>query len=645
MEYAEFIKISQYCKQNWSEQCNSAICSADRVCENRFLFDSPWDLERTENEVSFGDKIDWCYKLGGDEEFLFQLNRHGFLIQLGQAYYLTNDEKYLKHFCRIIENWIDTQPCDYKKNGPWRSLETGIRADNWIKAIKYIQNTKYYSQSLKTKFEKSLLSHIDVLKKEHSAFQKGSNWGIIQDGGLFQIGLYFYDNNIIELALERLNQETDLQIMSDGVHWEQSSGYHNAVLTVLLDVIISAQKQNISLPDSLKNKIFSMAQANIKWIKPNGHHPLFGDSDDNDIRDIMSTCAYIFDRSDFKYCGYNILSYDSIWNIGFDSIEKYDKICSQAPTFLNAILKDSGNFILRENQSENSNWLCFHNGYTGGGHAHADKLHFDLMIKGKDVLVDAGRYTYLNNTERRYLKSSKAHNVCLIDNKQYLQMTNQWGVKNPAPNVNYPYFDNEYCSLIGGGHFGYLKSKGSYIERQILYIKPDIYIIIDRFKSRLFHTYQQYFHFSPSSSVKINNNCAEFNDETACAKMHFFSPNIKLKKEDSLYSSNYNAICSNPAIKTSFKSFGTTCAITVIYGNKKEDFKPFTVLQLGAKRASDGKDLSTSVADGIIIKTPEKEYTVCLAHKELKKPFVCNEKIAAGTINVFCNNKMIFKKW
>ena len=43
-------------------------------------------MERTENEVDFGEKIDWYYKLNGDEEFMFQLNRHGYLIQLGQAY-------------------------------------------------------------------------------------------------------------------------------------------------------------------------------------------------------------------------------------------------------------------------------------------------------------------------------------------------------------------------------------------------------------------------------------------------------------------------------------------------------------------------------------------------------------------------------
>ena len=85
----ELKKIADFCKANWKADCECAIKTADRVCENRFLFDSPRDLERTEEEVEFGEKINWYYKLNGDEEFMFQLNRHGYLIQLGQAYYPT----------------------------------------------------------------------------------------------------------------------------------------------------------------------------------------------------------------------------------------------------------------------------------------------------------------------------------------------------------------------------------------------------------------------------------------------------------------------------------------------------------------------------------------------------------------------------
>lgn len=641
----ELKNIAAFCKENRSEYCEFTIKTADRVCDNRFLFDSPRDMERTENEVAFGEKIDWYYKLNGDEEFMFQLNRHGYLIQLGQAYYLTDDEKYLKKFCEILNDWLDTVPCDYKNNSPWRSLETGMRGDKWLKALRYIDGTEYFSKELKEKIEKSLFIHIELLKKAHSGFQKGSNWGIIQDSGLFHIGVYFNDKDIINLALERLNQETDLQIMSDGFQWEQSNNYHNEVLLMLLDVVIDADKNNITLPKRLKTKIERMAEAALKTIKPNAHNPLFGDSDDTDMRDIMSRCALVFGRADFKYYGFDSLDYNTVWLTGYESIEKYNQIESRMPEFKNAYLTDSGNYVLRENQTSTSNYLCFHNGYTGGGHAHADKLHFDLMVKGREVLVDAGRYTYLNNPQRRYIKSPKAHNVCLIDNKQYLKMTSQWETKSPALAVQYPCFDNEYCTLIGGAHLGYLKSKGTLIERKILHIKPDIYIIIDGFKTKFFHTYQQYFHFAPTGKVNICGNKAEFDDGTVKTVMHFLTPNAKVIKDKSIYSSNYNAVCDNDCVKSSFSAVGDNCAITVIYGNNKEAFELFDVSLVKAKAARSEKILSCKKAMGIVIKTQNKDYTVNLAFNELKEPFECNGKIGSGFITIFCGDKMIFNKW
>lgn len=645
MANKELQSIAEFCRDNWSDYCDFTIKTADRVCENRFLFDSPRDMERTESTVDFGKKIDWYYKLNGDEEFMFQLNRHGYLIQLGQAYYLTCDEKYLKKFCAILNDWLDTVPCDYKNNSPWRSLETGMRSDKWLKALKYIEGTKFFSSELKEKIDKSLLTHIEVLKKAHSGFQKGSNWGIIQDSGLFHIGVYFNDNDIISFALKRLEQETDLQIMFDGFQWEQSNNYHNEVLLVLLDVIIDADKNNIALPEKLKNKIEKMAEAALKTVKPNGHNPLFGDSDDTDMRDIMSRCALVFGRSDFKYYGFDRLDFNTVWQTGTDGIEKYNKIDKIPPSFNNTFLADSGNYILRENQTNTSNYLLFHNGYTGAGHAHADKLHFDLMIKGRDVLVDAGRYTYLNNAQRRYIKSPKAHNVCLIDNKQYLNVSSQWETKNPAPAVQYPCFDNEYCTLIGGAHLGYLKSRNAFVERKIFYIKPDIYVIVDVFKAKGFHTYQQYFHFAPTGKITISANNAQFDDGIVKANMHFVTPNAKIKKENSIYSSNYNAICKNDCIKSSFFALGNTSAITVIYGNTAENFVPYDVSFEQIKTARSEKTLPFSKAQGIVIKTPKKEYTICLAFKELKEPFGCNNKIGSGTISVFENDKLIFTKW
>ena len=96
------------------------------------------------------------------------------------------------------------------------------------------------------------------------------------------------------------------------------------------------------------------------------------------------------------------------------------------------------------------------------------------------------------------------------------------------------------------------------------------------------------------------------------ANIHFVTPNAKIKKENSIYSSNYNAICKNDCIKSSFFALGNTSAITVIYGNTAKNFVPYDVSFEQIKTARSEKMLNASKAAGVVIKTPKKEYTICL---------------------------------
>ena len=64
------------------------------------------------------------------------------------------------------------------------------------------------------------------------------------------------------------------------------------------------------------------------------------------------------------------------------------------------------------------------NGQKGnGGHAHNDKLSFELNIDGKDIVVDAGTYLYTPILERRnQFRSTKAHNTLIVEDEEQ----NEW---------------------------------------------------------------------------------------------------------------------------------------------------------------------------------------------------------------------------
>ena len=56
--------------------------------------------------MTFPEDIDWSFTPSGDPEFVWQFNRHRYFICLGQAWRLTGDEKYVKGFLRLINDWI-----------------------------------------------------------------------------------------------------------------------------------------------------------------------------------------------------------------------------------------------------------------------------------------------------------------------------------------------------------------------------------------------------------------------------------------------------------------------------------------------------------------------------------------------------------
>ena len=60
------------------------------------------------------------------------------------------------------------------------------------------------------------------------------------------------------------------------------------------------------------------------------------------------------------------------------------------------------------------------NGQNGnGGHAHNDKLSFELMVDGKNVMVDPGTYLYTPIPEKRNLfRSVKVHNTLMVDGEE-----------------------------------------------------------------------------------------------------------------------------------------------------------------------------------------------------------------------------------
>ncbi len=532
-----------FVREKWPEEVKKRIRIADEVCRGEFLFDLPWDMERTVEPVAFEDGIDWMYMPAGDPEFIYQMNRHRFWVCLGQAYALTGKERYARAFVNQLMDWLDKNPINENtKAKTWRTIEAGIRGENWIKAMGYMAESPAVTDAVFERFMDGLFLHGEYLYNHEVPFSEKSNWGVLENSGLYALGLALGSGRgeaYAEKALARLERELKVQIMDDGVHWEQSPMYHNEVLRCALEVLRLAGRLGRPVPASFRDRVRAMAAADRLWQMPDFTQPAGGDSDRTDLRDVLSPCALAFQDGVLKSGGFETLDFESIWDWGMEGERAYEAIQSQSPEKTFYSLKDSGSWYLRSGWGRRDDYLRLCCGSLGGGHGHFDRLHLDLMAGGEDVLVDPGRFTYVDGPWRRGFKSAACHNGVTVDGREYTVCRDSWDVLGLAPSVAGQAVKKGIYSLIRCGHLGYM-DQGLFVSRTLLAAGTRLFLIADSLYGTGEHVLTQHFHLAAGGQVLMDPAGFAFRGERCETRFIPLTKGAAQEKKEGWISSHYN---------------------------------------------------------------------------------------------------------
>ncbi|MDR2901015.1 MAG: heparinase II/III family protein [Treponema sp.] len=604
---------AELCKNHDPEAASDYIARANDICENRFIFRDHWEMEKTNEPVQFAESIDWFCKPGEDSEWTFAFSRHSFLLILAKAYALTGDDTYGVHYARLVLDWIKQVPLtDAAKKTTWRSIEAGLRCENWLKSMMLIKDCKNLPVELFAEMDACLRIHAEYLVAAHGDFQRLSNWGVLQDRGLFLAGIYFSEQSYIDLSLKRLSDNLRLQVLPDGIHWEQSPQYHAEVLQCFLTVTQAAMRCNIPLPKGFAETVHRMAKALALWIKPNGRLICQSDSDNVDARDVLVQAALLFDDAELKTIANNEFFDGNIWNMGIEALKQYQNMESVPYKPASIAFPQSGNYILRDE----NNFLHMHCGSLGSGHGHADLLHIDLFAYGEDILIDSGRFSYVDSAIRRELKSPAAHNTITIDDKDFTVYKNSWDYAKIAMPIKGEYFFAERCGFISGGHLGYLQN-GVFVFRKVVQAASDLFVIFDECYTEDDHAYMQYFHFNNEGEVKLDGSSALYCGKTVDAKVIVLTPEAKLTLIDVPLSRTYNELEQGQCLRVSCKHEGFIGLVTVIATapiNSALDVKA-ELVPVSLTRS--GETVPEKKAQAVKINRGANAYTVICLHEEV----------------------------
>ncbi|KAF1299460.1 hypothetical protein BAU15_02110 [Enterococcus sp. JM4C] len=547
----ELVLFKEELWRDYPIDCQKLIKRSRRFVSGCYLFDNEWDMEKTQIPVYWQiAEIQWENSPNDDSEWNYMLNRHRFLVDVACAYLLTDEEVYRVYLEDFLRVFLKDNPLNEKtKTYSWRTIDVGLRLVNWIKIVEIHRFLPLFSEALYKELEQVIQQQADYLYRNLSIERGQSNWQVIEIAGLYSTSVAFSrfsdSQQWTQASLFYLEKSLELQVEEDGMQREQSFTYHNEVLLCVLEVCQLAQRSGREWPAKLADYLNKLVTAASIFVKPNGQQPAYGDSDEEDMTGILQYAEALVTKSTNKKGSPNFFAKLSLGRGSFP-VENQFLLQSARHYFAQAgimIVKKAGTYHL------------FKCGPLGGGHGHDDLLHFDWFYKGKDILVDSGRYSYEINKERLTFKAASAHNTIVVDQQNFQQHSDSWNSLKVATPINQRFIEKNQIYYMEGGHLGYFGlSDPVYVNRKILDFPEGFSLISDLYMCQSSHDVQTAFHFN---SVDVRRQKQKFVSSDLEVEIISIDERAQLAIIDTAISPSYNELTNSKCGIVSKKIQGT----------------------------------------------------------------------------------------
>lgn len=589
---------------------------ADAVCRQTFTFCQPWDMEKCLEPVHFEKEIDWCHLHNHDREWMWMLNRHRYWIPVIHAYVATGNDRYLNAVLGQWEHWLDTQKDPEGRHlTTWRTIDAGIRLRNWVKLLEYLTEPDLLPPELLDKITDSVRTHIVYIFSRYRRECSLTNWRVLEFTGVFLASVCFSQlpeaERWREESLAILGQCIRLQVTGDGFHWEQSYMYHAEMLLCMSEVILIGERNQVSIPRFMIEITQKMADAMIHMITPGGLQLCHGDSDVEPLGELLAGLAYQFRSETYGYFADKEPTVSLAGDYGSPLLDAWDSIGARAPEQTDYAHEDVGNYFVRTGWRADDSYLFFKNGFLGSGHGHCDLLHFEVISRGVPILVDSGRFTYREDSpDRQRFKAGSAHNTILVDGEEFTVQNGSWDNTKVATAIKRPCVLNRDIAYLQGAHMGYFE-KGVFLNRKLIYIKPDIWIVVDECFSGQIHQYRQQFHFAGKGS-QVEDHQVVYHAGGHIVRMIVPGDGI-IEKNTAVLSPGYNQSYESDVVTVEASGRGTTVLAAVILA---EDRKNTYKVEEITVRDMSGAAVSRDYASAWSIQKGDESWLVFTNHKE-----------------------------
>ena len=286
-----------------------------------------------------------------------------------------------------------------------------------------------------------------------------------------------------EQLLDRLQYSVFRDLTDDGVHVENSPGYHFWMLGFLSRLMPALEYLDHDLFDKLRSVVRKAKLYAAYITRPDGSVPPIGDTHAN-MKSLPST--------------------------GLST--KYFKDADQV------VFRDADDLV----------WAHFSSGYRTHVHKHADNGSFNLWHQGRDIFIDPGFLNYENDNDSILIRSAAFHNTVAPSGED--QNIRSIDLSQKSLNYRRRLSPSRIVGFVYGREYESALAKiadyeSTEFDRLLLWCKPNIFVIYDR-ASVAESTFQQTFHLATGLFVEAEANnqvtvlCSETGDHLCKLSQH-----------------------------------------------------------------------------------------------------------------------------
>lgn len=494
-------------KQRLPQQVEQIMVQAERICRHHF------DLLGYE-ELDYGTEIDWhCdrvhrkrapldawfrvqyldFEVVGDSKVTWELNRHQHLVTLAKAYRLSGNEKFLAELLAQWNHWQLSNPYPFGIN--WTSsLEVAFRSLSWLWTYFLLADSPALPPDFRANWLRAMAidgRHIE----QHLSTHFSPNTHLLGEA----VALFFIGTLCPEIPASArwkrrgwqiLLQEAGRQVLSDGLHFEQSLYYHVYALDFFLHARILAEVNGATVPRGFDQTIERMLNA-LSVLGSAAPPPRLGDDDGGRVfdgrrnraehmLDALATGVALFARPDFKAVAGGLRE-ETLWLLGATGVAKFDAVGASPPAMWPpASLAINGLFVLSTpGMKQQLVFDAAEQGALTAGHGHADALSVTLAADGRALLIDPGTYEYVAQ-QRNLFRSTAAHNTLQVDEEDQARPRGPFGWER-LPGVR---TERRICGktfdLVAASHDGYSRLRSPTVhQRWIFSAHSGFYLVRD----------------------------------------------------------------------------------------------------------------------------------------------------------------------